>query len=446
MSKKSLRQRAEALLAKDTVREIDATSAKQLIHELAVHQVELEMQNEELREARNEALAARESYRLLFELAPCGYVVLDESGIVLDANMAAIAILDERAERILNRPIMMRVHPKDHTLFFGTLAYAFKTEGVKTAELRFSLEGDSEKWVRFQCRATISPKVRTRCLCTMEDITLSREKEAAEESARNASLKISELEADNKWLRKIDLVKSEFVSSVSHEFRTPLTSILGFTKLIHKDLAKSSLLSDVAPGRKKGVNHRVLNNLEIVMAESKRLAKLVNDLLDLSKIESGFMGWSDTETSLRESVSRTIVSLKGLFSNNSDISISFDVPEDLPSVFIDPQRLDQVCVNLLSNAFKHTEKGTIMVSACSVTPGFVTLQVRDSGVGIERARLLRIFDSFYQGDSSVQGSELHSTGLGLAICRKIIDHYGGEIWAESTVGQGTVVTVELPIA
>lgn len=444
MKKSSLRQRAEALLFETGNDPNDYYSMQEVLHELAVHQVELEMQNDELEKARNQALKARESYRLLFELAPCGYIVLDESGIVLDVNRAAVKILNKTRDKIVDRPLMMHVLPRDHTLLFKQLAMAFSSDGVKMSDLQIGRQGTPIRSIRFQCRAIFMPQVGKKCLCAMEDVTSLREREAALESVRLANLKILELETDNKWLQQIDKVKSEFVSSVSHEFRTPLTSILGFAKIIQRDFKRH--ISGYVPNDEASQTkqERIVANLDIIVSESKRLGLMIDDLLDLGKIESGFMGWNDTVVDVHDSVKGAIDALQGLFVSNPDVTCNLNVPRDLPKLWIDPQRLEQVLINLLSNAFKHTERGTILVTACAGDDGGILVRVADKGTGIERHRLVKIFNTFYHGENAMKMVNLNNSGLGLAISKKIIEHYDGLIWAESVVGEGTVVSIEFP--
>ncbi len=252
--------------------------------------------------------------------------------------------------------------------------------------------------------------------------------------------KAHELEEANKRLRELDRLKSAFLSSVSHELRTPLTSIRGFAKLILKDLSR---MTGMGQGL-KGKYERIDDNLQIIIKESDRLTMLLNDFLDLSKIESGKMEWRDARLPVSDLIVRAVGAVRSLFDEKPGICLALDVPDGLPDLFVDPDRMLQVLINLLSNAAKFTDKGLVRVSAGREDHG-LRMTVSDEGVGVPEADLETIFGKFRQ---STQGDILENkpkgTGLGLAICRNIIQHYGGRIWAESVLGRGSSFHVRLP--
>lgn len=444
MKKPSLRQRAEALLSTKEPLSADFFSAKELLHELMVHQVELEMQNEELRRSQRETIKARESYRLLFDLAPCGYIVLDKSGIVLKANKAAEGFFDLKQGEMDGRPIMLYILPSDHTMLFNVLGHAFLMGDIRSSVLQFSYKDKPIRYIRIQCRAVAEGGESSKCLCTMEDITALKEREQALESAREARRKVQDLESANQCLRQTDEMKTDFINSVSHELRTPLTSILGFAKIVERDFSKYFAKEGWENGTQQEKGERIRSNLKIIHEESGRLGTLIDDLLDLGMIESGNLTWNDQETSVAEVVTSTLDGLHGLFREKPEVKLRMEVQPDLPLLRIDPLRLEQVLINLISNAFKHTDKGEIGIKACCRDGETLFFQVADSGAGIERHLLLEVFGKFYQGRLLLKPVASRGVGLGLSICQQIVEHYDGYIWAESVVGQGTVVNVELP--
>jgi len=257
------------------------------------------------------------------------------------------------------------------------------------------------------------------------------------------ALKAKELADSNVRLRELDQLKSEFVSLVSHELRTPLTSIIGFVKLLRKDVPRAYDAALSAAGQEK-LRRRIGENLSIIESEGERLTRMINDFLDLSKIEAGKIEWKESDVALAEVIARALQVVSPQFADKPDVALVAEIPETLPVLRVDPDRIEQLLVNLLSNAAKFTLRGRVALIA---SPGAdrIQLRVEDTGVGIAEKDILRIFDKFHQVDTPPElGSKPVGTGLGLAICRQIVTHYGGSIWVESTPGHGSVFIVELP--
>eukprot|EP00828_Plagiopyla_frontata_P049521 TRINITY_DN9907_c0_g1_i2.p1 TRINITY_DN9907_c0_g1~~TRINITY_DN9907_c0_g1_i2.p1 ORF type:complete len:640 (+),score=262.39 TRINITY_DN9907_c0_g1_i2:1707-3626(+) len=254
-----------------------------------------------------------------------------------------------------------------------------------------------------------------------------------------------EAERINQRLRELDRTKSALVSSVSHELRTPLTSLLGFSKLILKNFSKH--FWPLAKGDHKLLTKgsQIVENLNILLHEGDRLSRLIGDVLDLNKIEMGYTEWHMTRTSPAKLVHRAATAVSGQFDNNPTISLATEVGEDLPDIVMDPDRMLQVLLNLLTNAAKFTDKGTVTLSASATDPGLVRFQVTDTGPGIPKEDQNRVFDIFHQlGDQDPAGDKPKGAGLGLAICREIVTHHNGTIWVESEVGHGSSFIIELP--
>ncbi|THB68689.1 MAG: response regulator [Desulfovibrio sp.] len=256
--------------------------------------------------------------------------------------------------------------------------------------------------------------------------------------------KAHKLEELNVQLRELDAMKSTFLSSVSHELRTPLTSIRGFAKLISKEFSRHFLGSFPDDRHLSGRALRIQQNLEIIGAEGERLTRLINDVLDLAKIESGQMDWRDSTFDFKELIDHCVRSLTGLISRKPDLRVRVLVPNGLPQITADRDRFTQLFINLINNAVKFTEKGQVLISACLGQDG-LQCRIRDTGPGIDTVDLLPIFDKFHQavGSDTLQDKP-RGTGLGLAICHNVVSRYDGLIWAESTVGLGAELVVELP--
>jgi len=280
-----------------------------------------------------------------------------------------------------------------------------------------------------------------------EQLTQLNEQLEVKVCNRTAELeaKAIELERANKRLKELDKIKSALVSSISHELRTPLTSIRGFAKLAGKDFQRhfKSLTNDRCLTAK---GDRLLRNLGIIENEGERLTRLINDFLDINRIESGMASWNDSFINPCETVQQAVFALSGAFESKPGISLIADLPDEVPTVYADPDKLQQILSNLLNNAWKFTRQGTVSVSI-SNTQDTVTICVSDTGPGISKEEQHSIFEKFHKtriGDTISQ--EDKGTGLGLAICREIVEHYDGSIWVESTPGEGSTFCFTLPIA
>lgn len=272
--------------------------------------------------------------------------------------------------------------------------------------------------------------------------------EQVRERTRELEARSAELESAFSRLIDVDRLKSSLLSTVSHDLRTPLTSILGFAKIIQRDLVRhvfpalGGCKEDLA-----GKTARIDANLSIIVSEGERLTRLINDLLDLSKIEAGHMEWKDRDVSVEAIVSEAMKAVSGEFMAKPEVALESTVAPNMPHILVDPDRMVQVLVNLLNNAAKFTIKGTVSVRAQVTRNAKIEIVVEDTGVGIPRQELVKVFDRFHKVergdavDSSVRGS-----GLGLAISKEIVQHYSGRIWAESNPGAGSAFHIELPQA
>ena len=239
----------------------------------------------------------------------------------------------------------------------------------------------------------------------------------------------AELEAANDKLKELDLMKSEFLNTVSHELRTPLTSIKAFAEI---------LLDNVGEDVETQTEF-----LEIINKESDRLTRLINNLLDLSRIEAGRMKWDSEQLDLHEIAESALMALRGS-AEKKGLIVEADLEEDLPTVG-DKDKLIQVITNLLGNAIKFTsEGGKIVVRAHRKDLLTARIEVADSGVGIAPEFHESIFEKFSQVDSS-ETRDIKGSGLGLPIARSIAEHHGGKLFVESEAGVGSTFIVELPL-
>ncbi len=240
-----------------------------------------------------------------------------------------------------------------------------------------------------------------------------------------------------------DATKSSFLSTVSHELRTPLTSVLGFAKIIRRRL-EERLFPLIPEGDRKveQVKQQVLENLGVVVSEGERLTKLIDDVLDLAKIEAGKFTWNMGAVSIADVIERATAATASLFEAKK-LTLVRDVDPNLPIITGDQDRLIQVVINLISNAVKFTDSGSITCSARQ-KDGELVVGVTDSGIGIAPADQSKVFEKFKQvGDTLTDKPK--GTGLGLPICKEIVEYHGGRIWVESAPGQGSIFSFTLPV-
>jgi len=237
--------------------------------------------------------------------------------------------------------------------------------------------------------------------------------------------------------------KSAFLANVSHELRTPLTSIMGFTRIVQKRLQERIIPQiTVNDAQVQRAIVQVDSNLKIVLSEGERLTSLINNLLDLEKIRAGKMDWHMKAVHIAEIVDQAWAASSSLLENKG-LTWVREIPPDLPPVSGDHDRLVQVIINLISNAVKFTEKGSI---TCRVTASAEELVVcmQDQGIGIDKKDQVLVFEKFRQvGDTLT--NKPPGTGLGLPICKEIIEHHGGRMWLDSEPGSGSSFFFSLPL-
>lgn len=264
------------------------------------------------------------------------------------------------------------------------------------------------------------PEVRTLRVVANQLATALSNAELYQEQIQNAER-----------LRELDRLKSEFLANMSHELRTPLNSIIGYSEL---------LIDEVSPT----LDEMSAEDLKAIHSSGQHLLAIINDILDLAKIEAGRLELNRTDMMLQSVALPLADSARVLLKDKPDVDLQIDLPDTLPEVSADTVRLRQILWNLLSNAIKFTDHGSISLSAKSENSEMV-ITVRDSGAGIDPHYHSIVFDQFRQADGSAT-RKAGGTGLGLAITRQLVELHGGRIWLESAAGQGSTFTFTLPLA
>lgn len=347
------------------------------------------------RQARALADASGEELTQLLELLPAGVLQADASLVVRRANRRAHVLLGTRAGSLAGRSIVEAF--ADHRV--ETLVATARVQGTAHGELVLHDEP----------RATVVVR-------------------AAHAPGGGLWLVLEDVSE----LRRLQRIRTEFIDNLSHEIRTPLTNIRLLTEVLARDAEEGALPPRVAEG------------IQRIDVESGHLVQLVNELLDLSRIEQGSapLHLSDVELA---AVARASTDRLRLFASRQGVTFRLDFAPGLPRVRGDEERLAQLLVNLLHNAVKFSPAGGEVAVAGERQGDEVVLSVRDHGIGIPRADLDRVFERFYKVDRArFRGAG--GTGLGLSIARHIAEGHGGRIWVQSEEGAGSCFSVALPPA
>ncbi|HEV7669280.1 MAG TPA: PAS domain S-box protein [Thermoanaerobaculia bacterium] len=371
---------------------------------------------------------SEERYRALFENSLALICIHDLEGRVLAVNPAAARRIGASAERLVGRSIedlLLPTFRNRFPLYLERLRQEGSAEGLMHVQ---SPEGEDLVWA-YQCIRFDRPGAESSVLGHAFDITDRRRLE----SERQVYLERIErqkvdLELRNREVERANRHKSEFLATMSHELRTPLTAIIGF----------SDLLADGFAG---DLNETQGNYLSFVRKGSRHLLQLINDVLDMSKIEAGRLDLEPEDLDVEEVVAEVRSTIEPL-SAAKRLEVANQLPAQL-IVHADRVRLKQIFFNLLSNAVKFSADGDRIVIEGSRVGRFVCLSVRDEGAGIAPEQQEAIFQPFRQVPTS---GRREGTGLGLAIVRRLVEQHGGRIWVESAPGKGSTFAFLLPAA
>jgi PAS domain S-box-containing protein len=375
----------------------------------------------ERKKIENALAESEKKYRLLVENQTNILAETSISGELLFVNPAYCKLMGKTKEELLGKSVESTIHEDDLERARKDLEPIFKPPYSISTESRM-LTKNGWRWIAWTDNAVLNDKgIVTSITCLGRDIT---ERKLARE----------ELQKANEQLRELDKLKDNFLSTVSHELRTPLTSIKSFAEIL--------LNYDEDKATQKEF-------LGIINDESDRLTRLINDFLDLSKIQAGRMQWQTVELSLADAIRSATNTARPLVDKNS-LELLMYVEPNLPHVLADRDRIIQVITNILGNSVKFTpENGKITLRAWSdknqagENGEWATVSISDTGIGIAPENHQKIFERFGQvGD--VLKDRPKGTGLGLPICKKIVEYFGGRIWLQSDLGKGTTFFFTLP--
>ncbi|HRX67255.1 MAG TPA: PAS domain S-box protein [Tenuifilaceae bacterium] len=368
-----------------------------------------------LQKAKDTAEQKQMEIRNIIDVSPVGIVLVDTIGNVIDVNASAVRMLGSPSLEATKKINLFKTKPLIDIGFTEDLLECIQNKEVVYNEKKYVSVWDKEIFVKYYLSPIVIKHKTESVVINIEDITQTKEyeqkliylKEKAEES---------------------DRLKTAFLSNMSHEIRTPMNAICGFSNLL-----LSPTVSD--DEREEFV--------EIININSQQLLSIINDIIDISRIEAGQVSVSKVNFSINDLISELhsifsqTVKVKGL-----QLSCTFGLPGFESQIFSDELKVKQVLNNLIYNAIKFTEKGTIEVGYL-LKGGFIEFFVKDTGIGIKHVHFERIFERFQQIEDATTESR-RGTGLGLPICKAMVELLGGKIWLESTPGVGSTFYFTIP--
>ncbi|MFA6597516.1 MAG: PAS domain-containing sensor histidine kinase [Ignavibacteriaceae bacterium] len=375
--------------------------------------------------------------KILFETAEDLIFILDANGNIALVNGNGALSLEYLTDEMKGKHILAFIDESVKGAFIKAFQLLIASSTVQTFETKF--QSKYEKSIIFELNARTIFDDQKKIIGVIAIGRNITSRNSLEDKIKDLSNKLVEarriisVERDRakqriSVLEELNKLKNEFVSNISHELRTPLASIIGFSETIDSDASMPEEM-------RKEFN-------KIILEEAKRLANLINDVLDISKIEGGKIVLNKTEFDINEILKKSIEKVRA-YAETKRITFSVDIPPEKVLVYADEERMTQLFENLLTNAVKfNIEEGRVTVLAQNLFKEYEVI-ISDTGVGIPSKDLPFIFQKFYR--VSRPGTEIPGTGLGLALVKQIVDHHKGLITLQSEENKGTTLIIKLPL-
>lgn len=411
-----LRKKAEEIL-KNKLSKVNLAPTEadllRLVHELEVHQIELELQNEELKLARERSESIAHKYTSLYDFAPIGYFTLSNEGKILELNLIGSKMLGKDRTFLKNKTFGRFIQDKDVPAFNQFLENAFKTKTKEAIDIMVMGIGNSPMYA--QLTAIVDEEHENNCLLTVMDITGRKKVEA-------------DLDEVVRQLHILNAQKNKFFSIIAHDLKNPFNAIIGYSEL---------LMMEVRQNDYKAVEEFA----GIILDSSIRAMDLLGNLMKWAESQTDRIIFNPKRLVLNEVVNE-ITDMFDQIAIQKDITIKKDIPNEI-EVLADKDMLATVIRNLISNAVKFANPGGEITIYTVEEPKTLTLAVKDYGVGIDKQDLEKLFriDSIF---TSLGTKNEKGTGLGLVLCKEFVERHEGKIWAETEKGVGSTFFISLP--
>nr|WP_321497918.1 PAS domain S-box protein [uncultured Methanolobus sp.] len=368
----------------------------------------------ERKKAEEEIIRSEMKYRALFEKSNDAVVIHDLAGKVLDVNDKACTIFGYPKEELVGINLVSLILPEDTQETISSMGKVKENRSWRNETRMIRSDGSI---IHLDISGSLIETQQNIIQAVGRDIT---DRIKAEEAMLHAKI---EAETASR-------AKSEFLATMSHELRTPLNSIIGFS-----DIMLDGMAGELVDKQEHYVQH--------ISQSGHHLLNLINDILDISKIEAGKMELYLDSVDIKKAVSE-IVTITESLASRKNITVDVKVPDISPLIYVDRSKLKQILYNLLGNAIKFTDNGGNVHIDVTSNDDFVTISITDTGIGISPDDQNKLFKPFSQIDASIS-RRYEGTGLGLALVKELIELHGGRIWVESDAGKGSTFTFELPI-
>ena len=406
----NLRKKAERILKRKqsvSISKFSEIEVQNLYHELAVHQIELDLQKEELLRAKEQAVAfASKKYVELYDFAPTGYFTFSRQGVILDLNICGSQMLGKELIRLKGSSFGFFVSDDTKTIFNLFLWNIFITKAKETCEVTLIIGDDFS--INVQLNGIVIGNGKS-CFVTANDITAHKD-----------------MTTD---LQAINAEKDKFFSIIAHDLRSPLSGFLGLTEAISVGFQQMDL-------------EEIYEIILLMKSSANNLFRLLQNLLEWSGMQRGLITYCPTSFLLLPKIFDCVELVRSL-ADLKDIGIRLEIADDI-TVSADRNIVGVILRNLLSNAVKFTPKGgSISVSAKSISTSMIQISVKDKGIGMNQIMINNLFR--IDSNTNRKGTEgEYSTGLGLIICKDFIEKHGGKLLIESEEGKGSVFHFTLP--
>lgn len=411
----NLRKRAEQILT-EQAESLNGTPAEELayvLHELQVHQIELEIQNEELRHTQLEREVLHRNYLELYDFAPVGYFTLNKAGLLVEANLTCATLLGIERIQLIKQPFSKFVFADDQDTYYFFKKQLFEAPSTQTCELRLNIQLDPPVYVKLDGVTKINgdreiPHARI----AMSDVSVQKQ----------AKEQVFALAIERE---KVEILRT-FWENATHNFRTPLT-VLRTTLYL---LEQQPVLEHQIP------------RFNVIKMEVERLIDLVENLFTLLRMDekAGFeLGYLDLNVLVG-----SVIDEQRPLAEQRELTCTFHRDATLPQVLADRTYLASALSNLLTNAFIYTPPGGEVLVHTTTRDSHAEISVKDNGIGIDSADLPHIFERFFRSNMAINAHQ-QGTGLGLSIVEKIVKAHRGHLEVESEIGEGSTFRISLPI-